>query len=58
MMLFWSNFAKSGSPGISTNAVIWTPYIADNHKNYLILDKKKNLKIKSMIYLLNLLFTN
>ena len=47
MMLFWSNFAKSGSPGISTNAVIWTPYIADNHKNYLILDKKKNLKIKS-----------
>ena len=47
MMLFWSNFAKSGSPGISTNAVIWTPYIADNHKNYLILDKKKNLKMKS-----------
>ena len=44
MMRFWANFAKSGSPGKSTNSVSWQMYDSDNPA-YLILDKKKNLKM-------------
>ena len=48
MMLFWTNFAKNGNPGMSTNSVSWNSYISnDNFHNYLILDNKKNLKMKS-----------
>ncbi len=48
MMLFWTNFAKNGNPGMSTNSVSWNSYISnDNFHNYLILDSKKNLKMKS-----------
>ncbi len=48
MMLFWSNFAKFGNPGISTNSVVWQPYLSNNNdQNYLILDNKKNLKMIS-----------
>ena len=47
MMLFWSNFAKTGSPGISTNSIEWEKYDAnDKSSNYLILDRKKNLKME------------
>jgi para-nitrobenzyl esterase len=46
MMLFWSNFAKNGKPGTSTNQINWSPY---NHyngsQNYMILDNKKNMKM-------------
>ena len=48
MMKFWTNFAKNGTPGKSTNAVIWEPYQnIDNVSNYLVIDKKKNLMMVS-----------
>ena len=46
MMRFWSNFAKYGSPGDSSNSVFWEKYnLEANIPNYLILDKKDNLKM-------------
>jgi len=48
MMLFWTNFAKDGSPGESTNSVKWEPYYSKNGDyNFLVLDKKKNLMMKA-----------
>ena len=48
MMQYWTNFAKTGSPGKSTNAVLWEPYSYEDEKsNFLILDKKKYLRMKS-----------
>ncbi len=48
MMKFWTNFAKSGSPGTSSNKINWDPYLSSNEKSkYMILDKKKNLQMKS-----------
>ena len=46
MMLFWSNFAKNGNPGTSSNGVIWNAYNQNPAKdNFMILDNKKNLKM-------------
>ena len=46
MMKFWSNFAKHGKPGTSTNGIEWHLY---NHlqdsKNFMILDNKTNMKM-------------
>jgi len=49
MMKFWTNFAKYGKPGKSSNKVEWSPYQAniDNVPSFMILDKKKNLKMSS-----------
>ncbi|MDC3113996.1 carboxylesterase family protein [Gammaproteobacteria bacterium] len=48
MMQYWTNFAKTGSPGESTNSVLWEPYsFQDGRSNFLILDKKKHLKMVS-----------
>tara|TARA_B100000925_G_scaffold244426_1_gene194275 strand:+ start:9667 stop:11451 length:1785 start_codon:yes stop_codon:yes gene_type:complete len=48
MMTFWTNFAKNGSPGSSTNNVIWSNYKSNNNQsNFMILDKKQNLLMKS-----------
>ena len=49
MMRFWSNFAKYGEPGTSSNNVSWEPYIFDNnnYSKYIVIDKKKNLKMSS-----------
>ena len=48
MMTFWTNFAKNGSPGSSTNKVVWDSYISNNEQsNFMILDNKKNLSMKS-----------
>lgn len=49
LMKFWTNFAKYGSPGNSTNGIEWRPYFDyDASKNsYMILDKKNNLKMSS-----------
>ena len=48
MMRFWTNFAKFGVPGSSTNSVEWKNYLSnDGSKNYLIIDKRKNLKMIS-----------
>ena len=45
-MLFWSNFAKNGKPGLSTNGINWDLY---NHiegsKNFMVLDNKRNMKV-------------
>lgn len=49
MMLFWSNFAKQGFPGISTNGVEWLSYDHSNEvKNFIILDNKKNMKVTDL----------
>ena len=49
MMKFWTNFAKTGKPGISSNGVEWLKYdgISDNKSNFIILDRRKNLKMSS-----------
>ena len=49
MMKFWTNFAKTGEPGKSSNSVKWES-IVDNGElgaSYIVLDNKKNLKINS-----------
>lgn len=46
MMLFWSNFAKYGKPGVSSNGVNWDLYNHSNgSKNFMILDNKRNMKV-------------
>ena len=45
MMLLWSNFAKNGTPGVSTNGIEWLPYNSLEETNFLILDNKRNMKI-------------
>ncbi len=48
LMKFWSEFAKTGSPGFSTNSVHWNSYLGeDGDYNYMILDRKKNLKMEN-----------
>ena len=49
MMKFWTNFAKYGEPGYSTNNVKWELYNLDesNYSSYMVIDKKKNLKMSS-----------
>ena len=49
MMKFWTNFAKQGVPGISTNSIEWLPYIASNKSisNFIILDNRANLEMSS-----------
>ena len=46
MMLFWSNFAKNGNPGTSSNGVTWNAYNQNSNKDsFMILDNKKNMKM-------------
>jgi para-nitrobenzyl esterase len=49
MMKFWTNFAKTGSPGFSTNGIEWKKYFHETKKSYLIIDNKKNLKMESLV---------
>jgi len=49
MMQFWSNFAKTGSPGISTNGIKWEPYFNGDIKSFMIIDNKNNLMMKSQV---------
>tara|TARA_Y100000996_G_scaffold211392_1_gene166083 strand:- start:34 stop:1782 length:1749 start_codon:yes stop_codon:yes gene_type:complete len=48
MMRFWTNFAKSGEPGISTNSIRWSPIVENNEfgSSYIVIDNKNNLKVK------------
>jgi para-nitrobenzyl esterase len=48
IMRFWTNFAKFGDPGDSTNSVSWNPYTSSNQQ-FMIIDKKKNLKMSNNI---------
>ena len=47
IMKFWTNFAKNGKPGISSNGVEWIKYNGQKNlpSNYMILDNRKNLKM-------------
>ena len=47
MMNFWTNFAKTGRPGISSNKQEWFKYNGLNKidSNFMILDNRKNLKM-------------
>ena len=45
MMRLWTNFAKNGVPGKSTNGKHWLNY--DEERNFLIIDKKSNLKMQT-----------
>ena len=49
MMKFWTNFAKQGVPGTSTNSVEWLSYNASHNSksNFIILDNRTNLKMSS-----------
>jgi len=61
MMMLWSNFAKNGSPGTSSNGVEWLPYNqSKDSKNFLILDNRRNIRLidshvtyKELVELLN-----
>ena len=45
LMKFWTNFAKNGVPGESTNSINWEPYDINKNRNgkFLVIDKKKDL---------------
>ena len=45
MMRFWTNFAKNGAPGKSTNGKNWKSY--NEQRNFMIIDKKSNLKMQT-----------
>ena len=49
MMKFLTNFAKYGKPGKSSNKIEWTPYEinTDKESSFMILDNKRNLKMRS-----------
>ena len=46
-MLFWSNFAKTGDPGFSSNNIQWLPFFEENQskRSFMIIDNKKNLQM-------------
>ena len=49
MIKFWTNFAKVGEPGRSTNSVKWESTVKNNQliSSYIVLDNKENLRIES-----------
>ena len=49
MMKFWTNFAKNGKPGYSTNGIEWLPYsyLPRSYSSFMVLDNRKNLKMSS-----------
>ena len=49
MMQFWTNFAKNGKPGISSNGVEWLKYNGRENtpSNYIVLDNKRNLRMQT-----------
>ena len=49
MMRFWTNFAKNGQPGTSTNAVEWLPYKDSKNSDslFMVLDNRRNLEMSS-----------
>ena len=49
MMQFWTNFAKNGKPGVSTNRMEWKKYNGQVNapSNYMILDNRRNLRMHS-----------
>ena len=49
MMQFWTNFAKYGEPGRSSNGVVWKKYNGQENtaSNYMVLDNRKNLRMQT-----------
>ena len=49
MMKFWTNFAKNGKPGVSSNGVEWSKYNGQENtsSNYIVLDNKRNLRMQT-----------
>ncbi|MEL0238632.1 MAG: carboxylesterase family protein [Gammaproteobacteria bacterium] len=49
MMQFWTNFAKNGVPGTSSNGIEWQRYEAasNNKSNFMVLDRRSNLGMRS-----------
>jgi para-nitrobenzyl esterase len=49
MMKFWTNFAKYGKPGKSTNGIEWKKYSGQEGtpSNYMVLDNRENLKMNT-----------
>jgi para-nitrobenzyl esterase len=47
MMNFWTTFAKTGKPSISSNQQEWSKYDGLNkkHSNFMVLDDRKNLRM-------------
>ena len=48
MMNFWTEFAKNGEPGKSSNNIIWNKYNPKTDKSILHIDEKKDLRINSL----------
>ena len=48
MMRFWTNFAKFGEPGMSTNSIRWSSIVENSEfgSSYIVIDNKNNLKVK------------
>jgi para-nitrobenzyl esterase len=56
MMMFWSNFAKNGAPGTSSNGIEWLPYSnLKESKKFLILDNKKSMRLSNLFVTYKLL---
>ena len=49
MMQFWTNFAKTGDPGASSNGIEWQKYEAasNNKSNFMVIDRRSNLGMRS-----------
>jgi len=49
MMQFWTNFAKTGKPGISSNGIEWIKYGKknNNQSDFMVLDRRSNLGMHS-----------
>lgn len=49
MMKFWTNFAKTGRPGESTNGVEWKKYDGQQNmpSHFMVLDKRGDLKMQN-----------
>jgi para-nitrobenzyl esterase len=49
MMQFWTNFAKTGVPGTSSNGIEWQRYKSASNKksNFMVLDRRSSLGMQS-----------
>ena len=53
MMLFWTNFAKNGFRGTSSNGVKWLKYTnLSSQSDFMVLDKRSNLQMQSDNFIL------
>ena len=48
MMSFWTDFARNGVPGKSSNDIIWNKYNPKTDKSILHIDEKKDLRIDNL----------